>query len=149
MHITVAKAVHTVDTWRVVNARGSKPFAAVATRANESTEPADLELEAPSASLPKARDELEEPMTTMSITLTLPAAAQLLGVSETLARQMAREGRFPGAFQLGRAWRVHRQTFDEEVARLARGQPLEHPEDRVLSRALDEARFRQGSSVGR
>lgn len=84
-------------------------------------------------------------MTTTSITLTLPAAAQLLGVSETLARQMAREGRFPGAFQLGRVWRVHRQTFDDQVARLARGQPVEHDEDRVLSRALDEVRFRRSS----
>jgi len=41
---------------------------------------------------------MEEQMATISITLTLPAAARLLGVSETLARQMAREGRFPGAF---------------------------------------------------
>jgi len=89
---------------------------------------------------------MEEPMTTTSITLTLPAAARLLGVSETLARQMAREGRFPGAFQLGRVWRVHRQTFDEEVARLARGLPLEHVEDHILSRALDEVRFRHGSA---
>ncbi len=88
-------------------------------------------------------------MTSASITLTLPAAAQLLGVSETLARQMAREGRFPGAFQLGRVWRVHRQTFDEQVARLARGQPVEHEEDRILGRALDEARFRHGASFGR
>ena len=95
------------------------------------------------------REEMEEAMTTASITLTLPAAARLLGVSETLARQMAREGRFPGAFQLGRVWRVHRQTFDEQVARLARGQPLEHEQDRILSRALDEVRFRQGASVGR
>src|SRR5919199_5116158 len=84
-----------------------------------------------------------------SITLTLSAAAGLLGISETLARQMAREGRFPGAFQLGRVWRVHRQTFDEQVARLARGQPLEHEEDRILSRAFDEVRLRHGSSFGR
>jgi len=62
---------------------------------------------------------------------------------------MAREGRFPGAFQLGRVWRVHRQTFDDQVAQLARGLPLEREEDRVLSRALDEARFRHGTSVGR
>ena len=88
-------------------------------------------------------------MTPTSITLTLPAAAQLLGVSETLARQMAREGRFPGAFQLGRAWRVHRQTFDEQVARLARGQALEHDQDRILSRAFDDVRFRQSSSIRR
>jgi excisionase family DNA binding protein len=85
----------------------------------------------------------------MSITLTLPAAARLLGVSETLARQMAREGRFPGAFQHGRVWRVHRQTFEEQVARLARRQPLDYQEDRVLSRALEEARFRHGTLVGR
>jgi excisionase family DNA binding protein len=80
---------------------------------------------------------MEKATPTTSITLTLPGAARLLGVSETLARQMARAGRFPGAFQLGRAWRVHRQTFDEEVARLARGLPLEHVEDQILSRALD------------
>jgi excisionase family DNA binding protein len=88
-------------------------------------------------------------MTTTSITLTLPAAARLLGVSETLARQMARQGRFPGAFQLGRVWRVHRQTFNEDVARLARGLPLEHEEDHALSRALDEVRFRHSTSAGR
>lgn len=88
-------------------------------------------------------------MTTASITLTLPAAAQLLGISETLARQMAREGRFPGAFQLGRVWRVHRETFQQQVARLARGQPPDHLEDRVLTRALDESRFRHGTSFGR
>lgn len=46
---------------------------------------------AASAKLPSGRDELEEPMTTASITLTLPAAARLLRISETLARQMARE----------------------------------------------------------
>jgi excisionase family DNA binding protein len=86
---------------------------------------------------------------TTSITLTLPAAARLLGVSETLARQMAREGRFPGAFQLGRVWRVHRQTFDEQVARLARGKALEHDEDEILSRALDEVRFRRTGSASR
>jgi excisionase family DNA binding protein len=78
-----------------------------------------------------------------SITLTLPAAATLLGISETLARQLAREGRFPGAFQLGRVWRVHRATFNEQVARLAHGSLLEHEPDRILSRALDEARARQ------
>ena len=92
---------------------------------------------------------MEKATPTTSITLTLPGAARLLGVSETLARQMARAGRFPGAFQLGRAWRVHRQTFDEEVARLARGLPLDHVEDQILSRALDEVRFRHGSAGGR
>ena len=84
-----------------------------------------------------------EPRPERSITLTLPAAAQLLGISETLARQMAREGRFPGAFQLGRRWLVHRVTLEDQVTRMARGMPIEHEPDRVLSRALDEARFRQ------
>jgi excisionase family DNA binding protein len=102
-----------------------------------------------SAKFSSSRDEREEPMTTASITLTLPAAARLLAISETLARQMAREGRFPGAFQLGRVWRVHRETFEEQVARLARGQPIDCLEDRALRRALDETRFRQGTSAGR
>ena len=62
---------------------------------------------------------------------------------------MAREGRFPGAFQLGRVWRVHRQTFDEQVARLARGQPLDHDEDRILRRALKEVGLPNGTSIVR
>ena len=77
-----------------------------------------------------------------SITLTLPAAAGLLGISETLARQMAREGRFPGAFQLGRVWRVHRATFEEQVGQMARGEPVVHNPDQVLTRALMDVRAR-------
>lgn len=84
-----------------------------------------------------------------SITLTLPAAAQLLGISETLARQMAREGRFPGAFQLGRVWRVHRATFDDQVARMANGRAVDNEPDRILIRALDEARSRQARGTAR
>ena len=83
-----------------------------------------------------------------AITLTLPGAAHLLGISETLARQMAREGRFPGAFQLGRVWRVHRQTFDDQVTRMARGLPIDEPEpDRILTRALEDARQRHDRRV--
>jgi predicted DNA-binding transcriptional regulator AlpA len=84
--------------------------------------------------------------TSQSITLTLPAAARLLGISETLGRELARRGQFPGAFRIGRAWRVHRATFEEQVAQMARGQPLEPDPDRILVRAREEARFRANRS---
>ena len=38
--------------------------------------------------------------------VSLPEAAELLGISKDLAYDLARRGELPGAFQLGRRWRV-------------------------------------------
>jgi hypothetical protein len=73
---------------------------------------------AASAKLPSSRDELVEPMTTASITLTLPAAARLLAISETLARQMAREDR-EGV--LDSQLRARRGTVQETSASVSTG----------------------------
>lgn len=78
-----------------------------------------------------------------SITITLPEAAALLGISESLARQLARRGEFPGAFKLGGRTLVHRQVFLEEVERRARGQSLAQANpDHLLERALRDAHAR-------
>ena len=37
---------------------------------------------------------------------SVPEAAALLGISKDLAYDLARRGELPGAFQLGRRWRV-------------------------------------------
>jgi predicted DNA-binding transcriptional regulator AlpA len=81
-----------------------------------------------------------------SVTLSLPEAARLLGISESLARQLARRGEFPGAFRLSGRVLVHRKVFAEEVERLGRGQGLaEDDPDRVLARALGDARARMAA----
>jgi hypothetical protein len=87
-----------------------------------------------------------------SVTISLPEAARELGISESLARQLARRGQFPGAFKLSGRVLVHRKVFAEELERLGRGQPLEaNDPDRVLARALDDARarlrYRQNSDL--
>jgi predicted DNA-binding transcriptional regulator AlpA len=83
------------------------------------------------------------PDQTPSVTLSLPEAARLLGISESLARQLARRGQFPGAFKLSGRVLVHRQVFLEELERLGRGQPLAADDtDRVLARAMGDARAR-------
>jgi hypothetical protein len=75
--------------------------------------------------------------------MSLPEAARLLGVSESLARHLARRRQFPGAFKLSARVLVHRQVFLEELERLGRAQPLaEDDPDRVLARALGDARAR-------
>jgi len=75
--------------------------------------------------------------------MSLPDAARLLGVSESLARQLARRRQFPGAFKLSARVLVHRQVFLEELERLGRGHPLaEDDPDRVLARAMSDARAR-------
>jgi excisionase family DNA binding protein len=38
--------------------------------------------------------------------VSVPEAARLLGISKDLAYNLARRGELPGAFQLGRRWRV-------------------------------------------
>ena len=38
--------------------------------------------------------------------VSVPEAARLLGISKDLAYDLARRGKLPGAFQLGRRWRV-------------------------------------------
>jgi predicted DNA-binding transcriptional regulator AlpA len=81
-----------------------------------------------------------------SVTISLPEAARILGISESLARQLARRGEFPGAFKLSGRVLVHRQVFLEELERLGRGQALaEDDPDRVLARALGDARARLSS----
>jgi hypothetical protein len=81
-----------------------------------------------------------------SITWTLPWACKILGVSETTGRDLARRGLFPGCFQVPggvRRYLVHVATFEAQVAALGRGEQLQHDPDRVLNRALDEARARR------
>jgi predicted DNA-binding transcriptional regulator AlpA len=85
----------------------------------------------------------DSPDETPSVTMSLPEAARMLGVSESLARQLARRRQFPGAFKLSARVLVHRQVFLEELERLGRGQPLaEGDPDRVLARAMGDARAR-------
>ncbi|HYV32292.1 MAG TPA: helix-turn-helix domain-containing protein [Candidatus Binatia bacterium] len=85
----------------------------------------------------------DSPDETPSVTMSLPDAARLLGVSESLARQLARRRQFPGAFKLSARVLVHRQVFLEELERLGRGHPLaEDDPDRVLARAMSDARAR-------
>lgn len=74
--------------------------------------------------------------------MTLRVAAKRASVSYTHARELASRGKFPGAFQLGHAWRVHRQIFEQEIERLARGEKPQFSADDILTRAFDEARFR-------
>jgi predicted DNA-binding transcriptional regulator AlpA len=38
---------------------------------------------------------------TESVSMSIAEVAKLVGISESLARQLARENRFPGAFRLG------------------------------------------------
>ena len=38
--------------------------------------------------------------------VSVPEAARLLGISKDLGYDLARRGELPGAFQLGRRWRV-------------------------------------------
>ncbi len=38
--------------------------------------------------------------------ISVPEAGRLLGISKDLAYDLARRGELPGAFQLGRRWRV-------------------------------------------
>jgi predicted DNA-binding transcriptional regulator AlpA len=77
-----------------------------------------------------------------SITLNLPQAARRLGISESLARQLAKRGEFPGAFRLGGRILVHRAIFEDEVARLAHGKSLSVGSDAILKRALTDASVR-------
>jgi hypothetical protein len=76
-----------------------------------------------------------------SITLSVPAASALLGISPSLGRELCRQGRFPGAFKIGnRRWRVLRSAFLAELERMAAGEPLDQqPNDILLARALREA----------
>jgi hypothetical protein len=79
------------------------------------------------------------------VTLTLPAAAQLAGIGETKARELARSGQFPGAFRLGKRWLVHRQLFLDGLERLARGELATHGADAGLirQRALNDVARRR------
>ena len=90
-----------------------------------------------------ADDRTTDAGATQSVTMSLPEASRLLGISESLGRQIARRGEFPGAFKLSGRILVHRQVFLEELERLGRGQPLaEQDTDRVLARAMGDARAR-------
>ena len=40
------------------------------------------------------------------VVVSVPEAATLLGISKDLGYDLARRGELPGAFQLGRRWRV-------------------------------------------
>jgi predicted DNA-binding transcriptional regulator AlpA len=78
-----------------------------------------------------------------SVSMSIADAAKLVGISESLARQLARENKFPGAFRLGGRILVHRQVLLEQLDALARGGSLaENDTDRVLARAMGDARMR-------
>jgi hypothetical protein len=88
---------------------------------------------------------MREPVAPEPITWSIPFASAMWGVSETTGRDLARRGLFPGAFKVPgtRRWLVHVATFHDDIARLARGLPIERGPDRILIRALDEGRLRQ------
>jgi excisionase family DNA binding protein len=46
-----------------------------------------------------------------SLTMTVEAAAELAGISRSLAYQLARRGDLPGALRLGRRFVVSRRVF--------------------------------------
>ena len=78
-----------------------------------------------------------------TITLTLNEAARLLGVSASTAREQAKLRKWPGAFQIGSKWLVHRATFMDGIERMAKGEQVPSSTgDALLERSLDEARFR-------
>jgi hypothetical protein len=52
-------------------------------------------------------------------TIGLDVAAKWLGLSYESARRRAVAGRLPGAFQIGRVWRVSRRGLLREIERLA------------------------------
>jgi predicted DNA-binding transcriptional regulator AlpA len=85
-----------------------------------------------------------------SVSISIGEAAKLVGISESLARQLAREHQFPGAFRLGGRILVHRQVLLEQLDTLARGGRLaDNDPDRVLARAMGDARARLQSLSGR
>jgi hypothetical protein len=46
-------------------------------------------------------------ITTENGYITLPAAAKHIGISFSNAKKLAQSGKFPGAFKIGRLWRVN------------------------------------------
>ena len=82
-------------------------------------------------------------MTDQSVTLTLPEAARIAGISESSARELARQGHFPGAFRLpgSRRWIVHRQVLLDTLQTLAQGGRLaSDAPDSLLLRSLRDLR---------
>lgn len=62
-------------------------------------------------SMERARDTVVEHRSRQRVVVdphvaSVPEAANLLGISKDLAYDLARRGELPGAFQLGRRWRV-------------------------------------------
>ena len=55
---------------------------------------------------PVAKDQSRERVGADPYVTSVPEAARLLGISKDLAYDLARCGELPGAFQLGRRWRV-------------------------------------------
>ncbi len=53
--------------------------------------------------------------------LTIPQAARLLGISNTMAYQMAARDELPGMVRIGRLVKVHRPTLDRWLEEQARG----------------------------
>jgi excisionase family DNA binding protein len=47
--------------------------------------------------------------------ISVPQAAELLGISKDLGYDLARRGELPGAIQLGRRWRVSRIRLQQAV----------------------------------
>lgn len=52
------------------------------------------------------KDQLRGRVAVDPYVVSVPEAAQLLGISKNLAYDLARRGELPGAFKLGRRWRV-------------------------------------------
>ncbi len=57
------------------------------------------------------------------ITISVPEAARLLGISERHAYYMAREGKLHGAYRMGNRWLVHLGVLRRESERMAMGIP--------------------------
>ncbi len=53
--------------------------------------------------------------------LTVPQAARLLGISNTMAYQMAARDELPGMVRIGRLVKVHRPTLDRWLEEHAQG----------------------------
>lgn len=55
-------------------------------------------------------------MTASPSTMSIPEAAIEYGVSEEHARRLARAGKLPGSFRLGRTWRVSTEGMRRYLA---------------------------------
>jgi predicted DNA-binding transcriptional regulator AlpA len=53
------------------------------------------------------------------ISISVPAAARIIGISDQHAYDLSREGKLPGAYRMGRRVLVHVPTLKVELERMA------------------------------